>query len=543
MASQEQAPQQPIQEIGGQTFNPIKAANDDAEGGKGTSVTTLLESYTDKLKQSKIFAVDKKKLIELLGTKPVHELNPAHLAANINYIPELEKAAADNITKYTKKMADLNLKGKEEGGGLELVSTKAQKEYLDWLGEQPFEVREKTLKEPFYKTAERLKLLEDFKHVPKAERKACLKKVNEIDGLEEKQKFVDELRKRHETLKAAFFELPEAVQKNYKEKFRALKLADRAGLLKTLGKIVPDEGKKESETAERTKLTNDFRAQMKEQVQLRSPLGIPRFSPLSIPSNIAWLQSLTIDQQRSVVNEKKSDLFILMNERKEAVSTFEVWVAKLPPPQQTSYLWRFANADIDKRLLLLSEIKPLVQEKGKGTSKSGKRSYPPEIMEKTIQTALHDPHVQHQRLLLTMLDESLVLKKRAKVRYDAEHADVTMRKAEERGNEVDERQVLHIETLTNKAESRFSLKKFLRGKEEKGDVHAVANNMVLTNAGNDEVSIEEFEKHAVDHQREEAIAAIINLSVARLPGMDREQMRKNLAKRDLHVDLRDAIAA
>ena len=508
----------------------INAANNDVES-KNT-VTDLLGKYKDQLRRSKLFEVDKKQLIRLLDTKPAHELKAEHLASNIAYISTLEKGAEADISAYTEKIKRINDQGKEKDGkklGLVLVSDKATKEYLEWLGTQTYDERQKLLKQPFYKEAERITLAKDFARVPEAERKACVGKLNGIGGLEEKQKFVAELLRRHEALKAAFLKLPEAVQSKNKDKFVSLTLDEREKFLKTLGTVAPaGNGEKQSEGAERQKNITAFDEKMKGLVKDNL------FAPLSMPAYQVWFKGLSLEQQRKSLAHSDLD----NPERRTVRDRFMA----LTPEQRKVQELRFRNADLDKRKEILASIRAPAGAV-KNAPKEEKNSYPPEVMEKTIQTAMHDPHVLHQRLLLTMLDESLEFKQRAKVRYDAEHADVTVKKAAERGNEVDERQVIHMETLTRKAESRFSLKRFLRGKEEKGREKAVANNMMFTDAGHKEISIEEFKEHAMKHQREEAIAAIINISTARLPGMDREQMRKNLEKRNLHVNLRDAIAA
>lgn len=484
------------------------------EGGP-QAVDMLMAEYKEKLASSQLSKKDKDETLRLIQSDPKIR-NAETLQQHLSYLPKAERFSKELDGKYEKRLDGAIREG------LFSKDPQTKKEYMEWFKELSSEEKMKTIEAPLYKEKERKEASEAFKRLPSAERKKQQATYDKL-GIEERQALLKKLSAQHEGLKATFLKLPKEVQKKHREKFIALTLDQRAAFLKTLGAVSPAENKKQSEGLERQKNIKALDEKMTGLVKENL------FSPLSVPAYQAWFKGLTLEQQRGSLGHSDLD----NPERRVVRDKF----LALTPEQRKAHELRFRNADLDKR----KEIVASVKTPAGGTHQ--KNSYPPEIMEKTIQTALHDPHVQHQRLLLTMLDESIALKKKGEIRYDAKKADVTVKKARERGNEVDERQVLHMETLTHKAESRFSLKKFLRFKEEKGIENAVANNMVLTNANHEEISVEEFEKHAVDHQRDEAIASIMNLAAARLPGMDREQMRKNLEKRDLHVNLRDAIAA
>lgn len=490
----------------------------------GQDVESLLKKYKDELTNNPdIFDADKESMIKWLNTTTTSEHTPDAIDSYIKLIPEIEKKSKEETAKYGKKMEDLNKKGAEHG--LILVSERSQQEYLAWLKKQPLKVRQKVHEQPFYKEAERLKMLENFKRLPEAERHARVKEINAKKGIEEKGPFVEALLKQHTALKTRFLALPKEVQEQNREKFKAMTLKDREEFFKKMTKKngfqVIEGGQKEGAENADQRLCAQFELKMAQKVKENL------FSPLSMEAYGLWFAALpTAQKQRALL---KSDLD---NPEREAVRDE---FAKLveDPKIKLRYQLPFRNGDLDKRKEILTEIR--------GAAEGNKRKYPKEILEHHLMQELKNPELKLQRELYTIVKDATTWRRRAEIRHHTKDTEKIAEHAEKEGQEVDEGHVIYMNDLIHHAEARKEMKDFWKGKKEEGQ-YAQATNLRLENNQHRDLTGEEAKEQLVNHQESELDAKWFARVQARLPGADIIDIRKASQKIDKTIDLRQIAA-
>ncbi len=494
----------------------------------GKNVEGVLAKYKQRLAESKIFEVDKRMLLEQLDKKPAHEHNADHLLSNIAYVPKLEEAARKDEKDYGKKADELNEKGKPYG--LVLVREQSKKEYIEWLGKQPYEERKKILEQPFYKTAERLKLFEDFKRIPEAQRKESIPELNKL-GLEEKQKIIEKLAREHEDLKKRFFVLPAEVQSENREKFKDMTLKLRAEFLKKFekndGKDVqkdPKESAKEAgEKGLEKELMDGFAADTKKFVDDNL------MAPQSKIAHDDWFDALSLDQKKRMRHGSE-----VHTRLKERVAVRDQFYA-LDPKIHATHDLEFRNIDLDKRIALLRRLT--------GINDAGKpASYDDKVVEKNLALVLKDPRVQEKRLMFTMISDAQHLVRRAEIRYQAQKTeDIADKAQEKKSSGTEEHQTLNIERMEHHGEARFGWKRWFKKKLEKGreNEDAMATNLTLENREHVALNALDYKEKIVDHEQGELEARIIELSRARMPRADEKQLQRIAHKMKLDMSVQE----
>ncbi|MBI2638861.1 hypothetical protein HYW83_04705 [Candidatus Peregrinibacteria bacterium] len=491
-------------------------------------VSRLQQQYRALVWQSRnLSEKDKKSALQFLegDTK---RFDPDTLKTLISHFNEAEKSVERLEQEYGSQIKDEITAGRFASG--------SEAKYLKWFRDLSYSEKAQYVKgkNSDLHNPKRKEVLDVFlgkrtldnERIPEAVRAEHKDEFYRSD-LQAREALVKGLIAEHKNLKADFLKLPPELQEKYRAQFKSCGLRDRAALLSALKTAKPGEQKETNEKNERQKLLDDFETQMADAV--RDNL----FSALSIPPNMAWAKTLSLEKLRSVVRGKKSDLFLRMNERIAVRDGFNGLKKELPENERGAWDLRFRNYDLDRRKPLLEELRRKLG-KAAGTQEAQGNKYSETALRHTLQTTLQDSSLTQSRLLLTMLKRSRVLRRRAEISTDAKKTDVIAEKTAEKGGKVDKAQVIYLTELRQHGEARFGLKEYLKPKQQSD---SRATNMTLLNERKEAVTAEQFQELVENHQKAELFAAWIALAQERLPGADTSKLRSVAEKIDPTVDL------
>lgn len=499
----------------------------DKQPGLQNNVSRLQQQYRSLVWQSRSLSEkDKKSALQFLEGDTKNS-DPDTLKTLITHFSEAEKSVERLEHEYGGQIKDEITAGRFSSG--------SEAKYLKWFRslsylEKAQYVKEKSTDLHNPKRQEVLNVFLgkrpfDNERIPEAVRAEHKDEFYRGD-LQAREALVKRLVAEHKKLKADFLKLPPEMQEKYRTQFKECGLRDREMLLRAIKTAKPGEKNEAGEQTERQKLLGSFEEQMTDAV--RNNL----FSPLSIPPNITWAKTLSLEKLRGVVQGKKSDLFLRMNERVAVRDNFYSLIKELPEDQRSSWDLRFRNYDLDRRKPLLEELRSKLGKAG--TQETQGNQYSETALRHTLQTALQDSSLTQSRLLFTMLKKSRVLRRRAEISTDAKKTDAIAEKTAEKGGKVDEARVIYLADLRQYGEARFHLKNYLKPKQQSD---AKATNMTLLNQRKEAVTAEQFQELVENHQKAELTAAWVALAQERLPGADASKLRQTAEKIDPTVDL------
>lgn len=475
--------------------------------GDGAPYETLVTQYRTLLEGSALNDLDKQRCRNWLKTKPTAE----ELRVSIEHFLESEESQV-LVYQYEEK-----LNKKIEQG---LFATKSKKAYLDWFKSLPlFEKRRccdsSTLDDP-----RREKFLEMYEHLPTIERQRIKDKFFGGD-FEERERLIIPLFQEHQRLKESFLRLPEEIQKKYRDQFKGSTLQDRRQFLQAIAALYPEISREiSSETASEKALMEAFE---------KETLRLVRENLLSPASKIAhdlWYENLPLHQKRHML--KNSEIHTCLRDRINTRDTFYALPESLRKPHELS----FRNSDLDRRKEILNGL----QEKTGEKSPQGeeKQAYPEILIQRILSESLEDSSLTPRRIIFTEISRAQELRKRTELARDAKKTRDIARKTKEMGAKVDEAQIIDLQKLRHHGEDRHRLKKWLSTKQRP---HALATNMTLLNMKKEAVTADQFKALILHPQQEELLSALVELASRRLPGVDKNQLRRLGARMDLTLDL------
>lgn len=510
-------------------LEPLSSQNDSSlEDGKDGTVEDLRQEYRQLVWESRTLSKqDKVRGLALLDD-PQKGRNANILKVLVSHFAEGERDIENYDRSYEYQID-------EEIDAFRFAKN-SKSRYLAWFKELSADKKADYIKDK--KTdlhnPRRAELVEVFfgkremngVRIPAMVRKEFFEEFLNSD-LQERETLIKKLTGEHKRLKGAFLALPEEVQKKYREPFKMMTLRERERFLtslKTLGKSDEAEAGGKNEAKERTELKEAFRNQMIED-------GVKQnlFSQLSIEPNLIWFESLKTAKQRQVVHEKKSDLYLRMEERKVVRDEFYGLDPKVRHPHELA----FRNADFDLRKEILLGLRS--PKKG---SEEKKVSYPDDVLRRTLTLALQSPELQEQLLIHTLLETEYTLGRRASLRTDAVYQEDIAEKTEGAGRKVDDYQELYIVDLQTHRENRQWIRRRLLDKNKTlANQNATETNTKFLNRQRHEVSAREFRNTVVERQRAELVAHLVDLTAQKLPNADRRAIQRLTEKMDLLIDL------
>ncbi len=259
-------------------------------------------------------------------------------------------------------------------------------------------------------------------YIPEAIRKENEKEFLGKD-LQERQKFLTNIAKKHKALRDEFHLLPEELQKKYADSFKKSGIKGREKLLQSsinpeLKKLKGQEGpqtKEHSENAESRVLTQQYTVKMGQMKKDKL------LSESSLAKYKTWFEKLPLKGKQKMLNN--SELDTRMADRVRTRDEFY----KIPQKDRAQHEAAFLSMDLDERDDFLKTLN------GEETTKNKPHEYPRSHIQNVIKDIINDPAMHERRVIYTILRTHIEQRKRAELNLNARRVEDLARKAGDRG--------------------------------------------------------------------------------------------------------------